>query len=113
MELLSSMEPTDPTEDGLPRITPGVFFGAPVALAERAAVPIDLPELIRMMLDAYFSTLERDLVATRAFLVEFDALGPKARERRRAGLRPIAEYVRQMHRQFRASDPTLAPVFAD
>jgi len=87
-----------------------VFLGA---MAEQAGRAVDISELIGAMLDGYFSTLERDVVATRAFLVEFDALGPPARERRRVALRSIAMYVRQMHEEFRASDPTLAPPFAD
>lgn len=52
-------------------------------------------------------------MATRALSVEFDALGPGARERRRGALRGIAAYVRRMHGEFRASDATLAPVFAE
>jgi AcrR family transcriptional regulator len=81
------------------------------ALRERAGEPTDLGELISALLDAYFSVLERDLVAARAFLVEFDALGPPARQRRRLALDAIAAYVRQMHEEFRASDATLAPAF--
>ena len=57
--------------------------------------------------------LEQDLVVARAFLVEFDALGPPARERRRVALRGIAGYLRHMHEGFRASEPSLAPPFAD
>jgi AcrR family transcriptional regulator len=87
-----------------------VFLGA---MAERAGRAVDIRELIDAMLDGYFSTLERDLVATRAFLLEFDALGPAARERRRAALRGIAAYLRQMHDEFRSSDAVLAPLFAD
>lgn len=83
------------------------------ALAARASEAADMASVIEVLLDGYFSTLERDLVATRAFLVEFDALGPGARERRRAALRGIAAYLRRMHDEFRASDPTLAPVFAE
>ena|SRR5438105_1734615 len=87
-----------------------VFLGA---MAEQASRATDITELISAMLDGYFATLERDLVATRAFLLEFDALGPEARTRRRIALRGIAAYVRQMHEEFRASDPTLAPPFSD
>jgi AcrR family transcriptional regulator len=83
------------------------------ALAERAGEVEDIADLIRVMLDGYFSSLEKDLVVTRAFLVEFDGIGPKARERRSGALRTIAAYVRQMHEEFQASDPTLAPPFAD
>ncbi len=81
------------------------------ALAGRAGEAADMDEAVRVMLDAYFSMLEQDPVVTRAFLVEFDALGPSARERRRVALRSIAGYVQQIHEQFGASDPTLAPAF--
>ena len=72
------------------------------ALAQRAGEAVeDLAELISAIADAYFSILE------------FDALGPQARERRRVALRGIASYLRHQHEEFRASDSTLAPPFAD
>jgi AcrR family transcriptional regulator len=189
--MLSAVASDRPAEDSIPRVTPGAFFGAPVALprgphalpradvlaeqrerlmaamteliaaggyarvtigalasrakisrtafyqcfpgkeacafaaydrfievllgalAERAREAGDLAELISAFADGYFSVLERDMVAARAFLVEFDALGLQARDRRRVALRGIASYLRQMHGEFRASDPTLAPLFAD
>lgn len=83
------------------------------AMAEKAGQARDITELIRAMLDGYFSTLEKDLVATRAFLVEFDALGPPSRERRRVALGGIASYIRRMHEEFSASDRTIAAPFAD
>ncbi len=83
------------------------------ALAEPVAEPRSIEDLNERMLDAYFSILERDLVAARAFLVEFDALGPPARRQRRLALRRIAAYLREMHELFRAGDPTLAPPFVD
>lgn len=81
-------------------------------MSRRAALATDIPELIAAMLDGYLSTLGRDLVATRAFLVEFDALGNEAREQRRAAVRGIAAYVRRTHEQFRTADPALSPPFA-
>jgi AcrR family transcriptional regulator len=84
------------------------------ALAQRAREAVeDLAERISAIADAYFSILEQDLVVTRAFLLEFDALGPQARERRRVALRGIASYLRDQHEEFRASDSTLAPPFAN
>jgi AcrR family transcriptional regulator len=84
------------------------------ALARRAGEVVDdLAQLLSAVADAYFSMLEQDLVVARAFLVEFDALGPKARERRRVALRSIASYLRHQHEEFSASDATLAPLFAD
>jgi AcrR family transcriptional regulator len=82
------------------------------AMAEQAGKADDIHGLIGAMLDGYFSTLEKDLVATRAFLLEFDATGA-ARARRRTALKGIASYVRQMHEEFLASDPTLSPLFAE
>jgi AcrR family transcriptional regulator len=84
------------------------------ALAQRAGEAVDdLADRISATADAYFSMLEQDPVVARAFLVEFDALGPQARERRRVALRSIAGYLRHQHEEFRASDRTLAPLFAD
>lgn len=83
------------------------------ALASGASEAVNIDQLVGVLLDGYFATLEQDPVATRAFLVEFDALGPPARERRRVALRSIASYVRLMHEQFAASDTTLAPAFPE
>jgi AcrR family transcriptional regulator len=83
------------------------------ALAQRVGQPVDPETLIPAMLDGYFATLEQDLVVTRAFLVEFDALGFQARERRRAALRGIAAYLREMHGQAHAADGSISPPFAD
>jgi AcrR family transcriptional regulator len=82
-------------------------------LGELAGKATDIYGLISALLDGYFMTLERDLVATRAFLVEFDALGPKARAQRRLALRGIARYFRSMHEDFQASDPLLVEPFAE
>lgn len=83
------------------------------ALGQRATERVDPDELIGLMLDGYFSMLQRDLVATRAFLVGFDAVGPTARERRRVALRGIGRYLRDMHSQAHAADPAIAPPFAE
>jgi AcrR family transcriptional regulator len=83
------------------------------ASAQRVDEVVDIADLLHGVQYAYFSTLERDFVATRAFLVEFDALGFEARERRRVAIRGIANYLRHMHEELRASDPTLAPVFEE
>jgi AcrR family transcriptional regulator len=82
------------------------------ALAGRAGDPADPDQLIGAMLDGYFATLEQDFVAARAFLVGFDALGEKARERRRDAMRGIASYLREMHGRAHAADRTVAPPFA-
>jgi AcrR family transcriptional regulator len=83
------------------------------ARAQRVGEIVDMGDLLHAVQYAYFSTLERDVVAARAFLVQFDALGLEARERRRVAIRGFAAYLRAMHAESRASDPTLAPVFAE
>jgi AcrR family transcriptional regulator len=87
-----------------------VFVGT---MGELAAKATDIDGLISALLDGYFSTLERDPVAARAFLVEFDALGPQARAQRRLALRGIATYLRTTHEDFQASDAQLVAPFAE
>jgi AcrR family transcriptional regulator len=74
---------------------------------------LDMADVLLSIQYAYFGALEQDLVATRAFLVEFDALTLEARERRRVAIKGIAAYLRQIHAELSESDPTLAPVFAE
>lgn len=57
--------------------------------------------------DAYLSALEADRVATRTFLIEMDAAGPDARQRRHDAFVGFAELVRERHQQMRAQDPSL------
>lgn len=54
---------------------------------------------VRGFVVSYLETLQRDLVAARAFQVEMDALGRPARERRRAALTELAGYVRTVRSQ--------------
>ena len=56
----------------------------------------DWPGCVRAFVSSYLGTLQRDLVAARAFGVEMDALGRPARERRRAALTHLAGFVREL-----------------
>jgi AcrR family transcriptional regulator len=67
-------------------------------------------EFVELALTGYLGTLERDRVASRAFLVEMDAAGPEARERRGQGVRMLATMLRERHEAIRRTDPTLAPL---
>jgi AcrR family transcriptional regulator len=65
-------------------------------LADSGAAGADWPGCVRGFVASYLGTLQRDLVAARAFGVEMDALGRAARERRRAALTELAGFVRTL-----------------
>ncbi|MBB2943989.1 AcrR family transcriptional regulator [Actinoplanes lutulentus] len=65
-------------------------------LADSGAAGSDWPGCVRAFVTSYLGTLQRDLVAARAFQVEMDALGRAARERRRAALTDLARFVRDL-----------------
>lgn len=70
-----------------------------VLLARMAAVETDgrsQPEIVRDLLSVYLGTLDADQVVARAYQVEMDALGFKARERRRNALNLFAAYIREI-----------------
>lgn len=83
--------------------------------AERVLLAITVPfgadtswtEFVDAMLAGYLETLERDLTAARAFLVEMDGAGPQARQRRRDAVHWFAEVWAQRHAQIRKRDPSL------
>jgi AcrR family transcriptional regulator len=62
---------------------------------------------VSRVLDGYLSTLERDPVAARAFIVEMDAAGAIARRRRRDGVHAIATMLGERHAAIRARNPAL------
>lgn len=62
-------------------------------------------EFISITLDGYLGTLERDPVAARAFIVEMDAGGQRARERRRLAIHGFAALLADRHRSIQALDP--------
>lgn len=62
-------------------------------------------EFISLTLDGYLGALERDPVAARAFIVEMDAGGERARERRRQAIHGFASLLAHRHRSIQAIDP--------
>jgi len=61
-------------------------------------------EFISKTLDGYLVTLEDDPVAARAFIVEMDAGGERARERRRQAIHGFAALLAHRHRSIQALD---------
>src|SRR4051812_41114496 len=66
------------------------------------------------VLDAVFSTwlefLQADLAFTRAYMVEFWAAGPEARERWRVRRDRTAGLLEHLHARIREEDPSVVPV---
>src|SRR6478735_2684492 len=56
----------------------------------------DRSAIAHALLGAYLETLQSDLVVARAYQVEIDALGPRARERRRTSLNLFGAYIRDL-----------------
>jgi AcrR family transcriptional regulator len=67
-------------------------------------------EFVAAALEAYLGSLEDDPTVARAFLVEIDAAGRAARERRRAAYQQFAALLKARHEQVLAEDPTLGPL---
>jgi AcrR family transcriptional regulator len=82
-------------------------------IAERTAPSTDWNSFITGLVDGYLATLSQDVVVARAFQVEMDAIGPEARNRRRAALLLFADHIRAQHERLRASDPTLQPMSSE
>ncbi|WP_110206640.1 TetR/AcrR family transcriptional regulator [Nocardioides daejeonensis] len=57
---------------------------------------LDRPALVRSMLGAYLDTLRSDLVVARAYQVEIDGLGARARAQRRESLLLFARHIREV-----------------
>lgn len=66
------------------------------------------PQFIASSLDAYLATLEDEPTAARAFVVEIEAAGPRARARRRAAYQQFADLLKGRHQAMRARDCALA-----
>jgi AcrR family transcriptional regulator len=67
-------------------------------------------DLVAAITTEYLQALEDDLPVARAFLLEMDAAGDAARAKQRASYRQFAEFLKDRHDAFRASDPTLGPL---
>jgi AcrR family transcriptional regulator len=65
-----------------------------VAVAERESE--DRAELVRGIVGSYLDTLQADPVVARAYLVEIDALGKPARQRRTEAINLFAQYIRAL-----------------
>jgi AcrR family transcriptional regulator len=61
-------------------------------------------------ISAYLGTLQADHVSARAFLIEPDAAGAPARQRRRQALGRFADVIHVRYEEFRATDPELGPL---
>jgi AcrR family transcriptional regulator len=70
----------------------------------------DVMEFLAATVDGYLGGLQGDLVAARAFLVEMDAAGPRARARRRREMHAFAAVVAERHRNLRDRDRRLGPL---
>jgi AcrR family transcriptional regulator len=57
--------------------------------------------------EAYLGTLQKDLVVAKAVLIEMDAAGAPARQRRRSAVARYAEMIAERYEQFRAHDKHL------
>jgi AcrR family transcriptional regulator len=83
-------------------------------LLARIATPLDpnseWDAFIATALGAYLSTLEENPVVARAFLVEIDAAGRAARDRRKESYGNFAMLIKQRHEQIRSVDPELGPL---
>lgn len=75
-----------------------------------AAEPRDWLELIAAIIDAYLDTICSDLVVTRAMMLEMDAAGRPARERRRQALTVIARFLYERHVEWIGRDCGLKPL---
>lgn len=85
------------------------FIDILLARLTAVVVPSSTPTAtVNSFLAAYLSTLQLDLVAARAFHVEFESLGAAARERRRAGTTRLATLIRDA--QIAISDTPPAPL---
>lgn len=69
-----------------------------------------ISHFVRNVITRYIEVVGRDLTAARAFFVELDGAGPQARARRRYERQAFTALLAQRHEQFRARDPSLAPL---
>ncbi len=84
------------------------------AAAVADAITLDIGEhvswrtFVETTLAGYLGALQRDLVAARAFLIEMDAAGFRARGRRRESMHAFATLLAGRHAAIRARDSSLA-----
>jgi AcrR family transcriptional regulator len=77
------------------------------------SVAEDAPSLnafVCNVITRYIEVVEGDLTAARAFLVELDAAGPRARACRHDERQAFIALFAERHEQYRAGDPSLGPL---
>ena len=79
---------------------------APLAADDAPA----MADFVRNLVTRFIEVIGRDLTAARAFLVELDAAGPKARARRRYERQAFTALLAERHQYFRARDSSLGPL---
>jgi AcrR family transcriptional regulator len=70
----------------------------------------DWTTLVGSVLHAYLSALTEDPLASRAFLVEIEAVGPRARKRKRESLHRFAAFLKRAHARVRGPGPAETPI---
>jgi AcrR family transcriptional regulator len=82
---------------------------APLAsLASGGESSVD--EFVLNVLTSFIAVIQQDVTAARAFFVELDAAGPRARARRRVEREAFLALFAQRHDEFRRHDPSLGPL---
>src|SRR5207245_157964 len=111
---------TTATDDHAAHITPGVFFGAAVALP-RGPQALPRADVLAAQRERLMAAMAELLAAGGYGQVKIGTLAARAKLSRTAFYEcfhskeacAFAAYVRQMHEEFRAADPTLAPPLPD
>lgn len=67
-------------------------------------------DLVENLVASYIGVIERDPVLARAFFVELDGAGPRARARRRDERQAFIALFEARHTDFRRQDPSLGPL---
>jgi AcrR family transcriptional regulator len=81
------------------------------AIAPLGAEDADtMTNFVRNAITRFIEVIGRDLTAARAFFVELDGAGQQARARRRYERQAFIALLAARHQQFRALDPSLAPL---
>jgi AcrR family transcriptional regulator len=76
-------------------------------MTRRVAAARTWDQCVEALLTGFYGTLARDLVTARAYMVEIDAIGPEARQGRRAQLTQFYNLIFAQLDHYRQTDPTL------
>ena len=80
------------------------------AAVETVDSSADFETAARQAVHAYLSTIRKYPISARAFFVEMDAAGPRARERRRGAVHNLASVFAERHRTLQAGEPDFEPL---